>query len=251
MGFGTAGIGQASSISGKLLALYGEGGGVLGPAQAIVLESTLRTQVRIKNLTEAEVEAVFQSGTHKVDAMVQQASNVNGEEIMMKIAPIPAYLVWNGFDKDLDAAMVYERLMDCQHDSEMRTHAVTFLQSCIVGRWRDNDEKPFLPAEVFYNMLPPEVRIWGVKRFKQLLPTLGQPVPPVTPPRAAGGGQPQTAATGTGTQGPGIIQMDATTLRQFLQAAPLAGAAAVVTLEKKEDGTFKVSDGEKARMKRM
>ena len=172
----------------------------------------------------------------------------------MKIAPIPAYLVWDRFDKDLDATMVYERLMYCQHDSEMRTHVVTFLWSCMVGCWRDNDEKPFLPAEVFYNMLPPEAHIWGMKRFTQLLTTLGQPAPPALPPRAAGGGQPQAAAaaTATGTQGPGIIQMDAVTLRQFLQAAPLAGAAAVVTPEaKKEDDTFKVSDGKKAWMKRM
>jgi hypothetical protein len=35
----------------------------------------------------------------------------------MEIAPIPAYLVYDGFEQDLDAAMVYERLMDCQHDS--------------------------------------------------------------------------------------------------------------------------------------
>ena len=35
---------------------------------------------------------------------------------MLQIAPIPAYLVEDGFDKDLDASMVYEQLMDCQHD---------------------------------------------------------------------------------------------------------------------------------------
>ena len=73
-----------------------------------MLEADLRNLVRIKNLTEAVIEATFQSSTHTVDAMVQQTSNVNGEEIMMKIAPIPAYLVWDGFDKDLDAAVVRE-----------------------------------------------------------------------------------------------------------------------------------------------
>lgn len=161
MGFGTAGIGQASPIQGKLLALYSEGGGILGPAQAIVLDRTLRDTVRIKNLTDAEIEAVFQSGNHAVDAMVQQASNVQNEEMLMKIAPIPAYMVWDGLDQDLDAAMVYERLMDCQHPSPGRTHALAFLRSCLIGQWRDNDKKLFLPANRFFTMLPPEARIRG------------------------------------------------------------------------------------------
>ena len=71
MGFGTAGIGQALSVSGKLLALYSRGGGILGLAQAIALKADLRNSVRIKNLTAAEIEALFQSGTHMVDTMVQ------------------------------------------------------------------------------------------------------------------------------------------------------------------------------------
>ena len=83
MGFGTAGIGQASPIQGKLLALYGEGGGILGPAQAIVLDVTLRDNACNKNLTDAEIEAVFQSCNHVVDTMVQRASNVQNEEMMI------------------------------------------------------------------------------------------------------------------------------------------------------------------------
>ena len=252
MGFGTAGIGQASPIQGKLLALYGEGGGILGPAQAIVLDATLRDSVRMKNLTDAEIEAVFQSGNHSVDAMVQRASNVQQESTMMKIAPIPTYMVWDGLDKDLDAAMVYERLRDCQHPSAMRTHALTFLRTCMVGRWRDNDEKPFLPADRFFTMLPPEARIWGSSRFNRLFPALGPTQTPATPPRTvppAGPAPPIQQAT---QGGQGVIQMDADTLRQFLQAAPTAGAPAAVTPDSsKEDGTFKVSEGEKARMKRM
>ena len=38
----------------------------------------------------------------------------------------------------------------------MCTHALTFLPSCIIGAWRLNDAKPFLPHEQFYGMLPAE-----------------------------------------------------------------------------------------------
>ena len=44
IGMGTAVIGHVSTVSGKLLALCGEGGGVLGPAQSIVLDAQLRVK---------------------------------------------------------------------------------------------------------------------------------------------------------------------------------------------------------------
>jgi len=42
----------------------------------------------------------------------------------MRIAPIPAYLVFDGFETDLDASMVYERLMDIHDKTPMIEHAL-------------------------------------------------------------------------------------------------------------------------------
>jgi len=154
LGIGTATIGQTSPVANKLLALFGEEEGVLGPDKATV-----------KILTEVEIETAFHSGSHAVDAHVQRASNVVNEEEILCIAPVPAYLVWDGFDQDLDATLVYERLMDCQHDSPMRTHALTFLRSCMVGQWRAGDAKPFVPAAEFFSMLPRDARMWAHQRF--------------------------------------------------------------------------------------
>ena len=75
LGFGTACISQVSLVQGKLLTHYSKRGGVLGPAQSIVLKAMLQNTARIKNLTEAEIEAVFQSSIHTVDATVQWALN--------------------------------------------------------------------------------------------------------------------------------------------------------------------------------
>ena len=41
LGIGTAAIGQVSPLANKILALFGEGGVALGPAQTIVLDATL------------------------------------------------------------------------------------------------------------------------------------------------------------------------------------------------------------------
>ena len=116
----------------------------------------------------------------------------------MKIAPCPAYFLYDGFNTDLDAAMVYERLMDCQHPSPMLTHALTFLRSCMIGGWRQADTKLYVEQHTFFAMLPQKARQWGAQRFNNMFPSLMAPVvaqipmplppignnPPGTPPDA-------------------------------------------------------------------
>ena len=111
-----------------------------------------------------------------------RASAVNTMHQIMKIAPIPAYFVWDGFNQDLEAAQLYERLMDSQEESTMKEHVQDFLRTCMIGNWRNNDEKPFTSAAKFYGMLPREARVWAAMRFNRLLP--GEQLPAlITPPR--------------------------------------------------------------------
>ena len=111
MGLGTAGIGQTPLIADKILTLYGEGGPAIGPSQALVLDATVRSKAQVKNLTAQEVQTGLSNG-HKVDQQIGRSINVTNEEEIIRIAPIPAYTVYNGFECDLNAAMVYERLVD-------------------------------------------------------------------------------------------------------------------------------------------
>ena len=46
-----------------------------------------------------------------VNQRIGRASNVSIEEEIMHIATIHVYMVYNGFNRDLDAAMVYEWLI--------------------------------------------------------------------------------------------------------------------------------------------
>ena len=116
----------------KLLALFGKLGGVLGLSQAIILPQTLRYISRVKNSTDSKIEVVFHIGTHNVESVAMVAQNVSEEEDIMSVAPIPEYLVYDGFKHNTIAALVYESIWDIQHGSPMRYHALMFLCSCVV-----------------------------------------------------------------------------------------------------------------------
>ena len=68
-----------------------------------------------------------------------RASAVNTMHHIMKIALNLAYFVWDRFNQDLEAAQVYERLMDSQEESTMKEHVQEFLHTCMIGNWRKND----------------------------------------------------------------------------------------------------------------
>ena len=119
----------------------------------------------------------------RVDQSVIKELEVNGESTIMKMAPIPPYLVYDGFEEDLEANMVHERVLDCQHDSPMWSNALEFLSACKIGQWRMADIKPFLPAEQFHRMLPREARLWAATRMEKILPELSFTPAPVTPAR--------------------------------------------------------------------
>ena len=67
--------------------------------------------------------------------------------------------------------MVYERLMDSTETSDMQSHVLTFLRSCMIGQWRLNNAKPFLAQAKFFGMPPPDARRWEQSRLSQIFPT--------------------------------------------------------------------------------
>ena len=56
------------------------------------------------------------------------------QQAIMQIAPILAYFVYDGFQQDLDAALIYERLMNhSTTDDSVLTHLKEFLLACLTG----------------------------------------------------------------------------------------------------------------------
>ena len=89
----------------------------------------------------------------------------------MKIDPILPYFIYDGSENDLYAAMLYKRIMDSTETSDMHYHALIFLPSFVIGQWRLNDSKPFLPQSQFFGMLPPGARRWAHSQFSHIFPT--------------------------------------------------------------------------------
>ena len=107
-----------------MLALFGEGRADLRKPQVIVLPDDIRAKYNVRCLTDAAILTAFQGGNQAVDQPVARANAVTNKHNIMRIAPIPAYLVFDGFETDLDASMVYERLMDIHDKTPMIEHAL-------------------------------------------------------------------------------------------------------------------------------
>jgi len=104
----------------------------LGTPQVLVVPDTIQKKVPVKTLADATILQAFRGDQQTVDQPVAPAREVTTEKSIMPIAPVPAYMTFNGFNADLDASMVYERLMGIQDRTPMIDHALTFLWSCMI-----------------------------------------------------------------------------------------------------------------------
>ena len=171
MGYGTQGVGPGSPIANKFLALFGEGGHNIGLPPVLIFDVNVRTIAQVLTPDDATVQTAFQNG-HVLGRSVVRANNVTTQTNIIQVVPIPAYFVLDGLEDDLEAAVVYERLLQSTHVSLMRTHALAFLRAVLVGNFRQVDDKPFVPGESFRRMIPSQGRIWGSTRFTTLFPTI-------------------------------------------------------------------------------
>lgn len=255
LGVGTASIGTVSPLSGKFLALYGEGGGERGTPLMLILPSSISDAKEVANPSDADIDRSFQND-HVLGTYTHRANNTRQTYRILKIAPIPPYFVYDGFeDNDLEAAEVYERIRAGHHRGNATTHAQAFLRSCLVGPWRISDDKPFCDANTFNARTPVAGHRWAKTQFGIMFPSLSPAtLNPPPPGREAARGV--TFATANplqpgGQSGNGIIHLNIDQLRQLLSGT--AGAAALAADEEKkaddEDTLKSVSDREKRRMR--
>ena len=138
----------------------------------------------------------------------------------------------------------------------MRNHALSFLQSCMVGIGIKTDTKPFAPHGKFYKMLTPQAKMWAQRWFGQLLTTLELMVNTginQTVPQIPSQGYPQQPILGGGVIGghkKNVLQINATELQSVLIQVADKGSnrSTEGTSEEKVDTTFKVYDRNKILM---
>ena len=140
---------------------------------------------------------------------------------IMQIAPIPAFLILDGFTQDLCAAELLERIMGLADTTgEMFTHLKNFLLAVLTGH-NLGDHSPRIAQPLLMAQVPADARRWAGDKFKKAFPAL-QPAP-TTP--APGGIHPDIIAL--------LAQLIPTQ-----QNAPATAAATAATAENKEDDTI-------------
>ena len=111
-----------------------------------------------------------------------QRLNVTNTEETMQLAPILPYYVYDGFEKDLDAACVLERIMTVDPtETESLKHLKIFLRACLSSH-NNADNKPYIASSEFSATPLIQARHWAKQVFSKLFPTLNPAT--VAPPPA-------------------------------------------------------------------
>ena len=231
LGIGTRGFNNTNNaVAGKVLALTHDGGGPEGPPQVMILPKSVleRKNVPALTLDRFKIKLAAEGSTYTYPLVRRNDNQVNIVNIL-QVAPVPPYLVYDGFQHDLDAADLLERIIGMTNDtvSDMRTHLESFLRACLTAQ-NVMDNKSYMSLEAFVTPVSETARKWANTKFQGAFPHLTQPVP--TQPQ---GGQDSQMAQ----------------LLQLLAAKHVGGGTPRIEEEKKHDTTdFGLSSMEKEKL---
>ena len=170
-GIGASPIGDTSPLDGKFLFLHGEGGNDLGNPDTLVLPGSIRTKVDVLTMSAMQFStALTEKGANYSHPLLARA-RVADTSSLMQISPIPPFLVYDGFETNLDAAEVLERVLAADTEgSNMYTHLMAFLRACLSSH-NINDNKPYVEHTI---LVAPsaDARRWGNAKFKKCFPAL-------------------------------------------------------------------------------
>ena len=172
LGYGTSGIGITSPIDNKILAMSGEGDSTIGVPPTITLPNTARNLITLRTPTDEQLQAALK--TPKTSWHRFKRNNIAEGTVsaILQIAPIPSFLIYDGFNKDLSAEVVYERMLILDDQEDINTvHCKNFLRACCVSR-NAPDPKQFCAIDDFLSPPTVEARNWATQKFKTVAPAL-------------------------------------------------------------------------------
>ena len=188
-GMGSSPIGvAASAIDEKFLFLHGDGSEDIAPPSPLVFPRLVATPAEMNIMTEEQITTSLTTKGVNYTYPLLQRNHITTQETIMRIAPLPPYFVYDGFEGDLDAGLVYERLL--QHndvENEMFSHLKSFLRACLSSH-NAGDEKPYVDTTVFASTPAVQARRWAKTKFMGCFPGLHIVTPvkavasPTTPP---------------------------------------------------------------------
>ena len=192
LGLGVSAIGQESPLDSKVLMLHGDGNQDIGVPQPLVLPLDTLDLKDVATMTEEQFTTTVTVKGAEFQHPLLASARVLGTQSILKLAPIPTNLVYDGLNKDLHAGLILERIMSIETEGiEMFTHLKHFLRACLSTHTM-NQNKPFISQE--HLVAPPvnQARVWARNKFKTLFPNLvpGHAAPPAQIP----GPNPELAA---------------------------------------------------------
>ena len=181
IGVGSSGLGQTSPLDGKFISLTGDGGGIVGVPIPFVFPTTTRTLHNISVMKHSQFSTALTAKGANYSWPLLPNAQVPTSAPVMKLAPIPCFLVYDGIHNQLDAAVVYERILKKQNlndnNKNMYQHLRRFLRSCLQSH-NKNTNNPSLDLEVVAAAPSTEARSWAQANFTKIFPSLQQPIPP-------------------------------------------------------------------------
>ena len=121
--------------------LSGEGGLHIGCPNVLILPASIHQGASIVAMTtEQFINNVKEKGTEYNYPLLAR-SNISDTTKLLQIEHIPPFLVYNGFEKDLDAEEFIERILDMDRDGggqEITLNLQQFLLSCLSSHNTNN-----------------------------------------------------------------------------------------------------------------
>ena len=189
---GASGIGQTADTDNQVLLLQGDGGGDLGTPRPLTLPLTVLNSTDVATMTEEQFKTSLTTKGPIFTYPLVARANITTSNNLMQLAPIPPFLLYDGINRDLNAANIYERLLTINTtDTPMYDHLKNFLLACLSSHHLPNN-KPYLPLETL--LAPPSASAlrWAGTKFPTIFPTIV--TPPVQAPHQPGFDQAGLAA---------------------------------------------------------
>ena len=172
-GVGASAIGTTSDIDGKFLFLTGDAGNDLGNPSPVIIPPTGHIEEEIACMTHAQFSTNLTTKGANYKYPLVAKTNVTTTKLLMQLAPIPAFLVYDGFHTNLDAAEVYERVLNMANTNDIAcfSHLKNFLLACMNAH-NVGDNKPWIAQEHLMQPISAPARRWTNKKFQTIFPTL-------------------------------------------------------------------------------
>ena len=173
-GYGANGVLQHNNgINGKVLGLTLDGGEATGPPNPVLLPNTVLKKATVPAMTEdLFTNAITTAGATYTYPLLRKNQVTANTVDIYKIAPIPPYLVYDGFGNDLDAAEVLERVLgSADTNTSVFTHLKEFLRAVLTSQ-NNRDPKPHISLEESHIAITAPAKEWAKTKFHQQFPTL-------------------------------------------------------------------------------